>query len=408
MKIHVVQKGDTLWNIAKKYNVSFEELKAANTQLSNPDMIMPGMKIKVPSNSKAMKEVVVKETVVKESVVEHPYVEQKPKMQFQPMPMPIPQQKPIMMQPEIDIHQTYNLQLHQSQPQFHQQPIQMPMPHMPLPELPKAPSPKKEVKKEVKKEMKKDMKEKPAVQGVQQGMPQMPEDCQPVTPIMPGDGFDYPFPHPMGMPQVQGAQMMPHPHHEMHSDHGMMQSPQVLGTQMMQHPHDCMEMPQWNPQQTAGAGQHMKKPCGCGNQMHHPHHMHQMNPWGQQMPYGNHPQMGGYGPGMNQPFMGMGNMPPMGQPEQNGVQGMMNGQGMDPGMMPGMMMNGQGMNPGMMNGQGMDPGMMMNGQGMNPGMMNQGPGMMNSQGFEPYGMPGMNPGMMQPMPRFYEEQDEGK
>lgn len=49
MKIHIVQKGDTLWKIAKKYGVNFEELKNVNAQLSNPDLIMPGMKIKVPS-----------------------------------------------------------------------------------------------------------------------------------------------------------------------------------------------------------------------------------------------------------------------------------------------------------------------------------------------------------------------
>ncbi len=48
MKIHIVQKGDTLWKIAKKYGVSFDELKKMNAQLSNPDMIMPGMKIKIP------------------------------------------------------------------------------------------------------------------------------------------------------------------------------------------------------------------------------------------------------------------------------------------------------------------------------------------------------------------------
>ncbi|WP_394233084.1 SafA/ExsA family spore coat assembly protein, partial [Niallia oryzisoli] len=50
MKIHIVQKGDTLWKIAKKYGVNFEELKKMNSQLSNPDMIMPGMKIKVPTS----------------------------------------------------------------------------------------------------------------------------------------------------------------------------------------------------------------------------------------------------------------------------------------------------------------------------------------------------------------------
>ncbi|MHC8522687.1 SafA/ExsA family spore coat assembly protein [Rossellomorea sp. H39__3] len=55
MKIHIVQKGDTLWKIAKKYGVNFEELKHMNAQLSNPDMIMPGMKIKVPTSGGTVK-----------------------------------------------------------------------------------------------------------------------------------------------------------------------------------------------------------------------------------------------------------------------------------------------------------------------------------------------------------------
>ncbi|EJV84032.1 spore coat assembly protein exsA, partial [Bacillus cereus HuB1-1] len=56
MKIHIVQKGDTLWKIAKKYGVDFDTLKKTNAQLSNPDLIMPGMKIKVPSKSIHMKQ----------------------------------------------------------------------------------------------------------------------------------------------------------------------------------------------------------------------------------------------------------------------------------------------------------------------------------------------------------------
>ncbi|QOR65672.1 SafA/ExsA family spore coat assembly protein [Cytobacillus suaedae] len=69
MKIHVVQKGDTLWNISKKYGVDFEELKKMNTQLSNPDMIMPGMKIKVPTgNVPVKKEMQTNVGTVKESV----------------------------------------------------------------------------------------------------------------------------------------------------------------------------------------------------------------------------------------------------------------------------------------------------------------------------------------------------
>jgi morphogenetic protein associated with SpoVID len=48
VKIHIVQKGDTLWTIAKKYNVNFDELKSLNVQLSSADAVAPGMKIKVP------------------------------------------------------------------------------------------------------------------------------------------------------------------------------------------------------------------------------------------------------------------------------------------------------------------------------------------------------------------------
>lgn len=63
LKIHIVQKGETLWEIAKKYGVDFEQLKQLNTQLSSPDMIMPGMKIKIPSTTKTVKkEVPVKKT----------------------------------------------------------------------------------------------------------------------------------------------------------------------------------------------------------------------------------------------------------------------------------------------------------------------------------------------------------
>lgn len=51
VKIHIVKKGDTLWKIAQHYGVNFEELKNANQQLTNPDMLMPGMKIKIPSGA---------------------------------------------------------------------------------------------------------------------------------------------------------------------------------------------------------------------------------------------------------------------------------------------------------------------------------------------------------------------
>lgn len=65
MKIHIVQKGDTLWEIANTYDVSFEELIQLNSHLSSPDMIMPGMKIKIPSSTKHVKQ--EKDTTKKET-----------------------------------------------------------------------------------------------------------------------------------------------------------------------------------------------------------------------------------------------------------------------------------------------------------------------------------------------------
>lgn len=48
---HTVVWGDTLWKIAVKYQVGVTELINANTQLQNPDLIYPGMKISIPNQS---------------------------------------------------------------------------------------------------------------------------------------------------------------------------------------------------------------------------------------------------------------------------------------------------------------------------------------------------------------------
>ncbi|SEO35528.1 morphogenetic protein associated with SpoVID [Amphibacillus marinus] len=73
MKIHIVQQGDTLWNIAKKYNVDFQALKAANTQLANPDMLMPGMKIKVPTESKQVSQQGSQAPTAQKGAVKEPF-----------------------------------------------------------------------------------------------------------------------------------------------------------------------------------------------------------------------------------------------------------------------------------------------------------------------------------------------
>lgn len=75
MKIHVVQKGETLWKIAQKYGVDFEQVKQLNTQLSNPDMVMPGMKIKIPSTTKQVTKEVPVQKEVEQYPAKHPYKE---------------------------------------------------------------------------------------------------------------------------------------------------------------------------------------------------------------------------------------------------------------------------------------------------------------------------------------------
>jgi morphogenetic protein associated with SpoVID len=67
LKIYIVQKGDTASEIAAKHGVSLSALKNLNTQLSDPEKLKPGMKIKVPTESKP---VLRKPKVVKKETVE--------------------------------------------------------------------------------------------------------------------------------------------------------------------------------------------------------------------------------------------------------------------------------------------------------------------------------------------------
>lgn len=49
LRIYIVQKGDTLHKIAKKHHIPMEEVIRLNTHISNPEYILPGMKIKLPN-----------------------------------------------------------------------------------------------------------------------------------------------------------------------------------------------------------------------------------------------------------------------------------------------------------------------------------------------------------------------
>ena len=46
---------DTLWKIARQYGIPFEELKRVNAHLANPDYIVPGMKIFLPTKKHIQK-----------------------------------------------------------------------------------------------------------------------------------------------------------------------------------------------------------------------------------------------------------------------------------------------------------------------------------------------------------------
>ncbi|RSK28001.1 SafA/ExsA family spore coat assembly protein [Bacillus sp. HMF5848] len=148
MKIHIVQKGDTLWKIAKKYGVDFEELKKMNSQLSNPDLIMPGMKIKVPSNGVPVKKEAqvkesVKETQKKEAVAPTP---PKPKEKPQPSvvsPEETPQPSKMKPEPPKAVHPFAEKPMKskavmEEDEGVNKAPVMPNMPNMPM--MPKAPT----------------------------------------------------------------------------------------------------------------------------------------------------------------------------------------------------------------------------------------------------------------------------
>lgn len=101
LKIHIVQKGDTLWEIAKNYGVDFDQVKQLNPQLSSPDMIMPGMKIKIPSTSKQVKKETMQMKETQKPKTQQPYKDTSPK------PIPVvkedDEKKPKSIQPKMPV-----------------------------------------------------------------------------------------------------------------------------------------------------------------------------------------------------------------------------------------------------------------------------------------------------------------
>ena len=112
MRIHIVQKGDTLWKIAKQYAIGFEELKRLNAHLANPDYIVPGMEIYLPETTSQKGK--MKEQPV--SPARPPVVKEEPMKQ---MPAPIP--KPVAP-PAPPVMQQWQPQLPNWQAEFYFQP----------------------------------------------------------------------------------------------------------------------------------------------------------------------------------------------------------------------------------------------------------------------------------------------
>lgn len=46
---HTVVSGDTMWKIAVRHEVGLSEIKKANPQISNPDLIYPGQVLNIPT-----------------------------------------------------------------------------------------------------------------------------------------------------------------------------------------------------------------------------------------------------------------------------------------------------------------------------------------------------------------------
>ncbi|WP_243290681.1 SafA/ExsA family spore coat assembly protein [Bacillus sp. FJAT-47783] len=280
MKIHIVQKGDTLWKIAQKYGVDFEELKQMNTQLSNPDLIMPGMKIKVPTggvpvktdtkinyNTKkeVPKEMPKKEMPKKETPkempkkempkVEHPYGMGKPKANVdvedtkanEKPSKPFVPQMPIKQQPfypDIDVHNFYTVNM-PMMPEMKQQPQLPPKPANVLPNIMKQDDEMKDIYKEPMSDTEEEenesmtmpyMPQMPYMPMQPQTMPayggQWPQNCMPVSPVMPGPGFgpmaNYGAPNNSYMyPQEENPEMMNDDHDEMNDHGGMVQGAQM-------------------------------------------------------------------------------------------------------------------------------------------------------------------------------------
>ncbi|WP_332694217.1 SafA/ExsA family spore coat assembly protein [Halalkalibacter lacteus] len=315
MKIHIVQKGDTLWKLAQKYGVNFEQLKAANTQLSNPDMIMPGMKIKIPTGSVPVKkesQVAPQAAPMKEQPVQQKEVQTPPPMQMPEMPkMPVMPQKmapPTKKQKTHVDYNTFETNINFYQPQQVKPKKEMPTVQKPPVSKPKkeAVKPKEEVKPEVtpkhyapkppvKPSIQPQMKPpmQPPMYQPKQHAPCPPEYMQPISPLMPGCQSGCGPKYPQSMPyggHMQPMQQQPFQSAQsqmpFYPQHTMQPQLQQVQSQMPYYPQQQPSMPPMPQQQMPQQQMPKQQPIpGMINDCCGPGQPIMYGPNGQMMPF---------------------------------------------------------------------------------------------------------------------------
>jgi len=142
VQIHIVQKGETLWRIAKQYGIGLDELKSLNTHLANPDYIVPGMEIILPDHhgGTANKSNMTKEQQTAPMPTKQQQTAPMPTKQQQTAPMPTKQQqtapkeqmtKPVKEVPKV----VETAPIPQPMPMPQPVPMPMPQPHIDLTQL---------------------------------------------------------------------------------------------------------------------------------------------------------------------------------------------------------------------------------------------------------------------------------
>lgn len=196
MKIHIVQKGDTLQKLTDKYHVDFEALKKMNPQLSDPDRLRPGMKIKVPTGSVPVKK--------EKSKVPHPMLSAAgPKVpSTRQGTKPVREAKPSQTKSNSQGDKTASMQENASIPEaswsFHYPPMNEGPKHFPpMNEMPQA-------QQRTSNPSQPQFPQRSGLSSQNQMMPPMPQQLQPGSEPMPGSMNA--MPHSVdGMPGPQPA-----------------------------------------------------------------------------------------------------------------------------------------------------------------------------------------------------------